>query len=437
MLLSLILYMTSRVSATSVRAAVRPGNELQQQLDTAVRSGASSFTIEPYVWKFGATPLQVIGAKNLTISAAGATLLFEAGKTVFDSGGVMIRDCENVTVVGSPDGTAGGPLILDDDPLPWWQGQIASVSLLMPSEDHELRMLASEGMPPLHAWWPSRSNTTLSEVIAIFWHGPSRLMSLQTSAGVHSWQFEPARVRNATGESWCDRARAHAAAADAGKTRNSSDSANGWSGNRECSAIEGWAVDWQTPNAGDYLTLSPLVGYTYNIANSTGVQTRHLDIYAASNKAITEFDGGGGHSYDSVRLIRKPGSDRLLAANSDAFHSSGCRRGPHLANCELSWSGDDFFNVHNTLQILLEAAPAAGDPHSSHALVVEPLLAHMWELNPPLNSYYGTAVQFEHVKAGSSLSFYVPENSTLLRGAVPVLRNPVNVTDRAVIARAQ
>lgn len=213
-------------------------------------------------------------------------------------------------------------------------------------------MVASAGMPPLHEWWPERSNTTLSEVIAIMWHGPSRKMSIQTAGGVHSWQFEPGQVSNASGAPWCDKAKA--------------------SGAGGCSTVSGWEPSWQVPNAGDFLTLSPLVGYTYNVANSSQVTTHDLSVFAASNKAITEFDGEGGHIYERVKLIRKPGSDRLLAANSDAFHSSGCRAGPRLSECELSYSGDDYFNVHNTLQVVLEAGPLTssnmhGDAaHSSH-----------------------------------------------------------------------
>lgn len=70
-------------------------------------------------------------------------------------------------------------------------------------------------------------------------------------------------------------------------------------------------------------------------------------------------------------------------------------------------------------------------------IVVEPLLAHMWQLDPPLNTYYGTAVQFEHAKRGSTLSFYKPEDSTLLAGGVTIARDPVKVTDPAVQEKAK
>ena len=72
--------------------------------------------------------------------------------------------------------------------------------------------------------------------------------------------------------------------------------------------------------------------------------------------AITEFGGGGGHSYTDVRVAvrggtRAPGElcaggrrlcAGILASNADCFHSSGVVAGPRLTRVELSSTFDDY-----------------------------------------------------------------------------------------------
>ena len=108
--------------------------------------------------------------------------------------------------------------------------------------------------------------------------------------------------------------------------------------------------------------------------------------------AVTEFDGAGGHSYERVRVVRRPLPARrtdgdggavveaatavtaatadddpatalcgppsrrrlclaVVASNADAFHSSGCRDGPALRAVELSYAMDDYLNVHSRAQV--------------------------------------------------------------------------------------
>lgn len=101
-------------------------------------------------------------------------------------------------------------------------------------------------------------------------------------------------------------------------------------------------------------------GYTYLLHNATRVTSINITIHAASFMGFTEFDGRGGHVYQGCRLVRQPpnfaqrwGSNSVTpmwAANADAFHSSGVKNGPTLDNVELSFSVDDFVNVHSRLQ---------------------------------------------------------------------------------------
>ena len=71
--------------------------------------------------------------------------------------------------------------------------------------------------------------------------------------------------------------------------------------------------------------------------------------------AITEFGGGGGHTYTDVRVAVRGGTRPgelcaggrrlcagILASNADCFHSSGVVAGPRLTRVELSSTFDDY-----------------------------------------------------------------------------------------------
>jgi len=47
-----------------------------------------------------------------------------------------------------------------------------------------------------------------------------------------------------------------------------------------------------------------------------------LSIYGSTNLAIHEQGGAGGNVYHNLKLIRRPGSNRLMVSNADGFHSS-------------------------------------------------------------------------------------------------------------------
>jgi hypothetical protein len=202
------------------------------------------------------------------------------------------------------------------------------------------------------------------------------------------------------------------------------------------------------------------------VANSSLVSVVDVAIHTAPNKAITEFDGQGGHRYERVIIDRAEGSNKLLAANSDAFHSSGCRSGPSIVDCSFGFTGDDYFNIHNTMQIVLNvsrvprsssskrrhassssgATEDANEVHSTEAradsavdtqiFVAEPLLDALMTSQYGFNTAYGTAVQFENVHDGDELELY--HSSDLAEaGVVQVSQRPYRLTaDRADAAAA-
>ena len=108
------------------------------------------------------------------------------------------------------------------------------------------------------------------------------------------------------------------------------------------------------PNIGDLITIGPRKGGTFLCTNCTNMKVINLTIYASTNMACVEMYGGGNNLYDNYQLIRRPNSKHLITSNADAFHSNCNLKGPVLRNSKLMYPGDDFVNVHNRMNILLD-----------------------------------------------------------------------------------
>lgn len=177
------------------------------------------------------------------------------------------------------------------------------------------------------------------------------------------------------------------------------------------------------PAVGDKVATRIRGGYTLFAHNSTGCNFHDITIYGASMMAITEFGGGGGHTYDKVRVVRRtPASVELpsstsptlcaggrrgcfgaIASNADAFHSSVCRRGPRLTNVELSYCMDDFINVHTRVQVVgfRYSSPAAP---GETLVLLDPRLSR--DIGLPNDAPYGTAESMQYLQPGDNITFY-------------------------------
>ena len=76
-----------------------------------------------------------------------------------------------------------------------------------------------------------------------------------------------------------------------------------------------------------------------------------------------ELDGGGGHVYRRVKNLRRDG--QLISANADCFHSIDVAVGPTIVDSALGYCLDDFFNIHNSIHVLLPPAPTALTSYAS------------------------------------------------------------------------
>ena len=87
-----------------------------------------------------------------------------------------------------------------------------------------------------------------------------------------------------------------------------------------------------------------------------------------------------------------------MVARRDALHFSDLRRGPTVVDSVVGHSGDDFFNVHNTLLLVLNCT----SPTS--CVVIEP---HVTCGGPDINRpLYGCNSVMSTVRSGDHLSFF-------------------------------
>jgi hypothetical protein len=118
----------------------------------------------------------------------------------------------------------------------------------------------------------------------------------------------------------------------------------------------GWIFTYQSDiKVGDRLCLpdrSMRMAVTVN--NSESVTLEDLTIYASPHMAVVETGGKGGHVYRRCKVVRRPGTQRLMACNADVFHSIQVERGPTIEECEFAHAGDDIINIHGFFCVVME-----------------------------------------------------------------------------------
>jgi len=273
---------------------VLDGGAFSGQIKDAIASGACSFRIPPGSYRL-ATGLQIEGANGFTLEGQDATLIFTPG-----AGGLRLEKCTECVVKG---------LALDLDPLPYTQGTIVAVN---PAETtFDIRL--DDGYPDFVAG----SQAALLRCVFFEPSGTVELGIIDTSI---SKPVEiGARVYRAT-------------------------------------ASRPFDVEARPLQPGDRVVVAlgrPDGGLALHECSAMRVED--VTVFASGGMAIVESGfAEGGHVYERCRVVRRPGSGRLMASASDGLHSMTQRTGPTLRNCEISHCFDDLVNIHGFLSFVLE-----------------------------------------------------------------------------------
>ena len=200
--------------------------------------------------------------------------------------------------------------------------------------------------------------------------------------------------------------------------------------------ISGLSINYTDPPHGR----EGVPGITFNLLNCTDVVSEDITVFSAPFFSVTAFNGGGGHVFRRFHLPNttyRPRGPDAYAHQRDAFHFTDLRRGVTLEDSDGSSFGDDFFNSHNTIMVVLrQESPTT-------LLLINP---HVQNVASGRNTVYGTNCVLGDLRAGDKLSFFKAQNVsafapvTRLGGtsALPsvVSAAPQQVTDAGILAEA-
>jgi hypothetical protein len=284
---------------------------LQALLDAAINAGSTSLTLPPNAtFQQGSAPL-LFTATNFLLDANGARIVFSPGA------GVVIERSANVEVRNAT---------VAYDPPAFTQGAVIGFDASALTIDVQL----DAGFAS-----PQAAFFTTVEIKMQFFDNTTRERSLPQSGCCLVSVVGPA---------------------EPGAYRFKLDA-----GGCKCVVPPLPVLATVSPrvNGFDYQIPGGYVGGAWWVFNSSRVTTRAVTLLGSGNFAFSEWGGDGGHLYDGIVLTRDEMKGHLLSSNTDGFHSFAVGQGPTVTNASLSWMGDDVFNFHNRVGIVLstETAP--------------------------------------------------------------------------------
>jgi hypothetical protein len=264
---------------------------IQSLIDEANSRNEKSVVVPPGEYRLD-TELRLNALHDFTLHAEGARLIF----THLKRGGVLVTDCENLTLRG---------FTLDYDPLPFTQAGITAIDL----KRRTVSFRVNQGYPSLQApYIKSGSN--------------------------HVFVFD----RETT--EW------HRDAPDLfARSVNILNPREG-----ELTLTPSFDQRLQNLKEGDFLVFGARGGRGIRIERTNGITLDGLTIQSAPGIAVTArfMDGRNVFRYTIARGPLPEGANqpRLLSTSADGLNYAYARTGPIIENCDFSHMGDDSVNIH-------------------------------------------------------------------------------------------
>lgn len=285
-------------------------DEMQQQREAAARiladltkaaaAGKKRFVIPPGDYRFGPGGPENLHLKNagdLEIEATGATFWLYPFQR---KDGILFENCRNVTLRG---------LTVDYFPKPFPQGKVTEVN-------------AAEGYIEFHL------DPGYSSPFDI----PSKTVGGKIVHFTPEGELLPSRL------DWVKDITA------AGEGRFRVFPRGGWAYKYPAGIVPGTRLALADRS----------MRMAFNLKDSDACKLEDITVHATPHMAFTEHFGAGGHTYSRCRVVRRPGTNGLLASNADVFHSVAVTRGPTIEDCEFSYAADDLINIHGLLSLVFE-----------------------------------------------------------------------------------
>jgi len=302
-LLALILILSTFLTSAA-QGGEGDGAALRQQLQAVLARGDKQWIIPPGDYRFDgpqARDFVIADAHDLAIDARGATFWFNP------RAGVRLLRCSRLSLRG---------LTIDTDPLPWWQARITGLDPGQGTIDAELE-----------------PGFDLPAAVAAKAQGRVLFFDPQTTQEIGVFDTSAHRVERLEG----NRIRL-----------------GNFSHNRPFLT----PIFPRSLRVGDRMSINDERGSGGNLRlqECGDVTVDGVAIYGSGGFAFNETSGPGGNIYRNCRLVRRPGSSRLIADRSDGFHSTLMRRGPIIEHCEFSFACDDLLAIQGFFAVVLDHA---------------------------------------------------------------------------------
>jgi hypothetical protein len=83
-----------------------------------------------------------------------------------------------------------------------------------------------------------------------------------------------------------------------------------------------------------------------------------ITLYGAGFVGFVGHVGEGPIVFRRCKILRRPGTNRLVGGNADGFNVSNMRHGPVLEDCVIENIGDDFVNIHGSYyRVFVQESP--------------------------------------------------------------------------------
>jgi hypothetical protein len=270
-------------------------DKLLKGLYAAVKAGDASFSVPKGVYRFSKTVnrrpthINLNGVKNFTLEGNGSSFYFENFATA-----IQVYKSENLKIRN---------LVLDWDPLPFTQGAVVSI-------DHA-------------------KNTFVFRPDAGYEVLYDKLLKSDQIRGV---LFDPKTREFKAGQNgFC--------------LKIQEKLANG-TYQVKVRGFYGYKAKKCGFENGDLIAIWARMGRAIKTEVSANIAYENITLYSAPFVGFVENVGKGGHAYRRCRIVKRPGTDRLMGGNADGFNCSNVLRGPHIEDCEIENIGDDFINIH-------------------------------------------------------------------------------------------
>ncbi len=269
---------------------------LMTELNAAIKDNKKEFVITPGYYRFGklAIKMALQGAKNIAILGEGVHFIQEGSDGI-----IHLRNCSNVTITG---------VTLDYENLPFIQGTVTDVNYTDNTVTFEVDEDYSAKLKNYTSVKPQQR--------VLFYKGNDTTREVQFSTNSFLKEIKPLN-NNKYRMSFTDLA---------------------------LFIMKADVV------AGDKVVLPMRNGGRAVFSEGCEkLKFENVTLYTSPAMGIVEEGGKGGNIYRNVKIIRCPGTDRLMTTTADGFHSSLMEKGPTLDGCEFSYSEDDLLNIHGFL----------------------------------------------------------------------------------------